>query len=136
MDRFLRKYAPYIYAILRIVAGLMFALHGSQKLLGVPASKGPAMPLNALLAFAGVIELVGGLMIAFGFLASIAAFIASGQMAVAYFMVHAPGGFLPVVNGGELAVFYCFLFLYIAARGSGVWSIDSLFGRGTRADFE
>ncbi|MBA2503935.1 MAG: DoxX family protein [Pyrinomonadaceae bacterium] len=133
MNRFLGKYAPYFYAVLRIVTGLMFALHGSQKLFGFPPSSRPAMPLNALMTFGGIIEFVGGLMIAFGLLAGFAAFIASGMMAVAYFMAHAPSGFLPIVNGGELAVLYCFLFLYIAARGSGVWSIDSLIGR-TRAE--
>ncbi len=147
MDRFVGKYAPHFYAVLRIVAGLMFALHGSQKLFGFPPSSRPAAPLNALMAFGGVIEFVGGLMIAFGLLAGFAAFIASGMMAVAYFMAHASRGFspvvggasspysqlelifLPIANGGELAVLYCFIFLYIAARGSGVWSIDSLTGR-------
>lgn len=129
MDRFLGKYSPYIYAILRIVAGLMFAVHGSQKLFGWPGNR-PAPPLASMMGVAGVIELVAGLMIALGLLASIAAFIASGQMAVAYFMAHSPRGFWPVLNQGELAVVYCFLFLYIAARGSGVWSVDSLIGRG------
>lgn len=124
MERFLGKYAPYLYALLRIVAGLMFAMHGSQKLLGFPGGQDP-VPLFSLFGLAGVIELVGGLMIAFGFLASPAAFIASGMMAVAYFMAHAPQGALPILNGGEPAVLYCFLFLYIAAQGSGVWSVDA-----------
>ena len=128
MDRFLAKYSPYLYAILRIVAGLMFAMHGSQKLFGIPGNR-PPMPLASLMGFAGVIELVGGLMIAVGLLASFAAFIASGEMAVAFFMAHFPRGVLPILNQGELAVLYCFLFLYIAARGSGVWSIDSIIGR-------
>jgi len=129
MDRFLGKFSPYVYAILRIVSGLMFASYGSQKLFGFPPSSQPGAPLDAMMTLAGVIELVGGLMIAFGFLTSIAAFIASGQMAVAYFMAHASKGFLPIQNGGVPAVLFCFLFLYIAARGSGVWSIDSLIGR-------
>ncbi|CAA9282806.1 MAG: COG2259: Predicted membrane protein [uncultured Cytophagales bacterium] len=124
MERFLGKYAPYLYALLRIVAGLMFAMHGSQKLFGFPGGKDP-VPLVSLFGLGGVIELVGGLMIAFGLLASPAAFIASGMMAVAYFMAHAPQGALPILNGGETAVLYCFLFLYIAARGSGVWSVDA-----------
>ncbi len=115
MERFLGRFSPYIYAILRIVSGLMFALHGSQKLLGFPPSGQPGAPLDAMMTLAGVIELVGGLMIAFGFLTSIAAFIASGQMAVAYFMAHASKGFLPIQNGGVPAVLFCFLFLYIAA---------------------
>ncbi|MDZ8189045.1 MAG: DoxX family protein [Nostoc sp. ChiSLP02] len=125
MDTFIGKYSPYIYAILRIVTGLMFAMHGSQKLLGIPGNK-PPISLASLMGFGGLIELVGGLTIALGLLASYAAFIASGEMAVAYFMLHASQGFLPIVNHGELAVLYCFLFLYIAARGSGVWSIDAL----------
>ena len=124
MERFLGKYAPYLYALLRIVAGLMFAMHGSQKLFGFPGGKDP-VALVSLMGLGGVIELVGGLMIALGLLASPAAFIASGMMAVAYFMAHAPQGALPILNGGEPAVLYCFLFLYIAARGSGVWSVDA-----------
>ncbi|OUL32853.1 DoxX family protein [Nostoc sp. T09] len=128
MDAFLGKYSSYIYAILRIVAGLMFAMHGSQKMFGIPGNK-PPLPLASLIGFGGLIELVGGLMIALGLLASYAAFIASGEMAVAYFMLHAGQGFLPILNHGELAVLYCFLFLYIAARGSGVWSIDVLTSR-------
>lgn len=129
MTRWLGKYSPYAYALLRIVAGLMFALHGSQKLLGWPLP-GPR-PLPPLMMVAGIIELVGGLMIALGFWASIAAFIASGEMAFAYFMQHAPRGTWPLTTGGnngETAVLYCFVFLYIATYGSGVWSVDSLMG--------
>jgi putative oxidoreductase len=125
MERFLGTYAPYLYALLRIVAGLMFAMHGSQKLFGIPGGKDP-VALFSLMGLAGVVELVGGLLIAVGLFASVAAFIASGQMAVAYFMAHAPQAALPLLNGGETALLYCFLFLYIAARGSGVWSLDSL----------
>lgn len=125
MERFLGKYSPYIYALLRIIAGFLVLWHGAQKLLGYPTPK-QAMPLSGLMAVAGTIELIGGLMIMLGLFAGIAAFLASGMMAVAYFMAHAPGGFLPLVNGGELAVLYCFVFLYIAARGSGALSIDSL----------
>lgn len=133
MERFLGKYEPYLYAILRIVAGFLLLWHGSQKLLGFPPLK-QAMPLNAMMATSGVIELIGGLMILLGLFAGIAAFIASGMLAVAYFMVHAPQGFFPVLNGGELAALYCFLFLYIASRGSGALSIDALLNRGkTRA---
>ncbi len=125
MERFLGTYAPYLYALLRIVAGLMFAMHGSQKLFGIPGGKDP-VALFSMMGLAGVVELVGGLLIALGLFASIAAFIASGQMAAAYFMAHAPQAALPLLNGGETALLYCFLFLYIAARGSGVWSLDSL----------
>jgi len=129
MDKFLGKYSSYIYALLRIVVGFMFALHGAQKLFGFPPSNRPPMPLDALTTVGGAIELVGGLMIMFGLLASVGAFLASGMMAVAYFMAHQPQGALPIQNGGELAVLYCFVFLYIAAHGSGIWSIDSLIGR-------
>jgi putative oxidoreductase len=128
MERFLGKYAPYLYALLRIVSGLLFALHGSQKLLGFPGEKEP-VELFSQMGLAGVIELVGGLLIALGLLTSYAAFLASGEMAFAYFMAHASQAPLPILNGGELAVLYCFLFLYVAARGSGVWSLDSLRSR-------
>lgn len=134
MERFLGKYSSYIYAILRIVSGLMFAMHGTQKLFGWPGNR-PAQPISSLLGVAGVIELVTGLMIALGLLASIAAFIASGQMAVAYFYMHAQGGIWPILNQGELAVLYCFLFLYIAARGSGPLSVDSTIRRGPAGNF-
>lgn len=135
MERFLGKFSPYLYAILRIVAGLMFAMHGSQKLFGYPGGDDP-VPLASMMGVAGVIELVGGIMIALGFLASVAAFIASGEMAVAFFMAHAPQGWNPLVNQGEVAVLYCFLFLYIAARGSGIWSVDSLMNRRIRSEID
>jgi putative oxidoreductase len=131
MNPFLARYSPYIYAILRIVAGLSFALHGTQKILGIPGGK-PPLSITSFLGFGGLLELVCGLLIAIGLLTSYAAFIASGEMAVAYFMLHASKGFLPIVNGGELAMLYCFLFLYIAAHGSGIWSIDAS-RRRTRA---
>jgi putative oxidoreductase len=122
MERFLGRYSEIIYTLLRVVAGVMFALHGAQKLLGIGGQK---VPLASLFGLAGVIELVGGALIAIGLLTSIAAFIASGEMAVAYFMVHAPQGFSPLANQGELAVLYCFLFLYIASRGAGRYSVDA-----------
>ena len=120
MESLLGRFAPYFYALLRIVAGLLFACHGAQKLFGVLG--GPQVSLMSQLGLAGVIELVGGLMIALGFFTSVAAFIASGEMAAAYFQAHAPRGAAPIQNGGELAVLYCFLFLYLAARGNGVLS--------------
>jgi putative oxidoreductase len=128
--RFLGRYAEYLYAFLRIVAGLMFLCHGGQKLFGWFGAERVTEPLMMV---AGVIELVGGLLIAIGFLASPAAFIASGEMAAAYFMAHAPHSPFPIVNHGELAVLYCFLFLYIAARGSGRLSVDSAMRRGRLA---
>jgi len=120
----LSRHAERLYALLRIVAGILFACHGAQKLFG--ALGGTAMTSNPMMLAAGIIEFGGGLLIALGLFASWAAFLASGQMAVAYFMVHAKGGFWPIINKGELAVAYCFLFLYIAARGSGPYSVDAM----------
>jgi len=124
MEKYLGRFAPQFYAVLRIVSGFMFALHGTQKLFGWPGDRDPA-ELASLMGVAGIIELVGGIMIMIGLFGSIAAFICSGQMAVAYFMMHAPKDWNPLVNDGEKAVLYCFLFLYIAARGSGIWSVDA-----------
>lgn len=119
MERFPGRYEPFLYALLRVVAGLMFVLHGTRKLWGWPGDRPPS---TATLSIAGGwIEVVGGIMIAAGFLAGFAAFICSGMMAFAYFMRHhgkgEVDGFWPLVNGGELAVVYCFLFLYMAGRG-------------------
>ncbi|PKV76039.1 DoxX family protein [Pontibacter ramchanderi] len=133
MERFLGPYSPHLYAILRIVAGLMFAMHGTQKLFGWPGD-GSTVELASLMGLAGIIELVAGLMIAFGLLTGWAAFIASGEMAVAFFMAHFPEHWNPLINKGELALLYCFLFLYMASRGAGIWSIDAAMGRGGRAD--
>jgi len=132
MDKWLGKYSDFLYALMRIVVGVLFACHGSQKLFGVPVGQKQGA---TLLIVAGVIEMIGGILIALGFLASWAAFIASGEMAAAYFKQHAPHGFWPIMqggNGGELAILYCFVFLYIAARGSGILSIDRLLGRSKR----
>ena len=130
MNAILGSYSSYVYAILRIVVGFLFMLHGTQKLFGWPPSGKAAGSLAGLMLVGAVIELVGGLMIMIGFFSSIAAFIASGTMAVAYFGWHQPGGALPIQNGGELAVVYCFVFLYIAAAGSGIWSVDALMRKG------
>jgi putative oxidoreductase len=127
MEFLLGRFAPHLYALLRIVAGVLFACHGAQKLLGVFG--GQQVSLMTQMGLAGVIELVGGIMIAIGLFASLAAFIASGEMAVAYFQAHAPRGLLPIQNQGELAALYCFLFLYIAARGNGMCSVQG--GRRT-----
>jgi len=113
--------ARYFYAVLRIVSGLLFACHGAQKLFG--AFGGHPMT-SGLMMVAGPVEFVGGLMIALGLWAGIAAFIASGEMAVAYFTAHFPSGPIPIENHGELAVLYCFLFLYIASVGSGAFSLE------------
>ena len=131
MERYLGRYSDVIYAALRIVAGFLFACHGAHRLFwGAGASE---LSHSAGLV-AGNIELVGGSMIALGLKASIAAFIASGEMAVAYFKAHAPLGLLPIMNDGELATLYCFLFLYIASHGSGRVSIDAILARrGSRS---
>jgi putative oxidoreductase len=122
MERILGRGAPYLYALMRIVVGLLFACHGAQKLFGLFG--GQQMPLMSKFGLAGVIEFFGGLMIALGFLTGTVAFIASGEMAYAYVTAHMPRGNVPIQNGGELALLYCFVFLYIAARGVGVWGID------------
>jgi putative oxidoreductase len=121
MERILGRFAPQIYALLRIVAGLLFACHGAQKLFGVLG--GEQVALMSQRGLAGVIEFFGGLMIAAGILTGFVAFIASGEMAVAYYQAHAPRATFPIQNGGELPVLFCFLFLYIASRGSVAWSV-------------
>lgn len=133
MDKYLGNFSDLLYGVMRIVVGLMFAQHGAQKLfgwLGGMGEDGGSAAFLSLMFFAGVIEFFGGLMVAVGFLASWAAFIASGQMAVAYFMAHAFRAFFPIQNGGELAVVYCFVFLYIASRGAGTLSVDAVMGGG------
>jgi putative oxidoreductase len=136
MDRVLGRYSEVLYALLRLVAGLMFACHGAQKLLGVlggfEGRPGVTAPLGSLFGIAGLIELVCGVLIAIGLFASPAAFLASGEMAVAYFKAHAPHGFWPIVNHGELAVLYAFLFLFVASRGAGAYSVDASLPRRGR----
>jgi putative oxidoreductase len=124
MERFLGRFEPHRYALLRIIAGLLFLMHGTQKILGWPGG-GPEGELPARIVAAGWIEIVAGTLITIGLFGSLAAFIASGEMAFAYFLGHAKDGFWPILNKGELPVLYCFLFLYIAAEGSGIWSIDA-----------
>jgi len=127
MSKFLGKYSEQIYALLRLVAGWCFMLHGAQKIFGWFG--GEAVPMGSRLGVAAIIEIGGGALILIGLFASWAAFVASGEMAVAYFTAHvAQGGspHLPLVNRGELAVIYCFLFLYIASKGAGIWSVASV----------
>lgn len=128
MDNVLGKYSTYLYAVLRIVTGFLFMWHGTQKLFGYPPSQGGGGgSLSATMAVGGGIELIGGILIMIGLFAGFAAFISSGTMAVAYFGWHfSMDAFLPIQNKGELAVLYCFVLLYIAARGSGTLSVDSL----------
>jgi len=137
MDQYLGKFSGFLYAAFRIVSGLLFAQHGAQKLfgwLGGMGESGGSAPFLSLMFFAGLVEFFGGLLIAVGFKASWVAFIASGEMAVAYFMNHAPRGLVPIQNHGELAVLYCFAFLYVASRGAGTLSLDSIFGKPKKAD--
>jgi putative oxidoreductase len=128
MPKVIGRFTPQFFALLRIVGGLLFACHGSQKLLGWPTG-GHHPPLLSLFGVSGIIELVGGLLIAVGFLTGIAAFIASGEMAVAFFIMHFPHGPIPLLNQGELAAVYCFLWLYVAAHGAGIWSVDGAMRR-------
>ena len=122
---FLDRYSAQILGILRIIVGLLFLEHGLAKLLHFPPvpmfANGPLPPM--ILA-SGIIELVGGALVALGFFSRIAAFVCSGMMAAAYFMVHAAQGFYPILNGGELAIVYCFLFLYLAAAGPGAFALN------------
>jgi len=122
MERVLGRFSPQFYALMRIAAGLLFACHGAQKLFGLFG--GQHVPLASMFGVAGIIEFFGGLMIAIGFLTGTVAFIASGEMAYAFFTAHLPRGPIPIRNGGELAVLYCFVFLYIASRGVGIWGVD------------
>jgi len=123
----------YMLSILRIVAGFLFSLHGFQKVLGLlggMGGKGATAAVGTLPWIAGVLELVGGLMILLGLFTRPVAFILAGEMAVAYFQVHFPRGFWPINNGGEPAALYCFVFLYLAAAGPGPWSLDRVKHRG------
>ena len=119
----LSAYAPRALAALRVVAALLFIAHGTQKLLGFPATE-MQPPLMSLFGAAGIIEIVAGLMMLVGFFTRPAAFIASGTMAIAYWMVHAPMNGFPVNNGGDAAILFCFVFLYLAFAGPGAWSLN------------
>lgn len=131
MERSLAGYAPQAYALLRIIVGLLFFCHGAQKVFGLFGGiNGAPAPLASLFGVAGILELILGALVTVGWLAGYAAFVASGEMAAAYFVVHFPQGFWPIQNGGEEAVFYCFAFLYMATQGAGIWSIDGAKGKG------
>jgi putative oxidoreductase len=131
VERFLAGYASQAYALLRIVVGLLFFCYGAQKVFGLFGGIGGApVPLASLLGVAGVLELILGALVTVGWLAGYAAFLASGEMAAAYFIAHFPQGFLPIQNHGEAAVFYCFVFLYMATQGAGIWSIDGAKEKG------
>jgi putative oxidoreductase len=124
MPKFMRAYERETYAVLRMVAGFLFLWHGMQKLFGFPGEM-PAGAPAFVLYVAGPIELIGGTLVMVGLFTRWAAFLCSGLMAFAYWLGHGTRALLPVVNQGELAVLYCFVFLFIAARGAGAWSVDA-----------
>ena len=128
MAPFMRRFEDESYALLRIMAGALFLWHGTQKLFGFPKDV-PEAPAFVIYV-AGSIELVGGLLVAIGLFTRWAAFLCSGLMAAAYWMAHGTKHFFPMLNGGELAALYCFVFLFIAANGAGIWSADA--ARGER----
>ncbi len=126
MNEFLTSWSPRVLSILRIITGFLLLWHGSQKLLNYPPSAQGGGGATGLMLVAGILELGGGILFLLGLLTRPVAFILCGLLAVAYFMAHAPQGFLPVVNKGELAVLYCFVFLYFTFAGGGAWSLDRL----------
>ena len=126
LNSIIAKWTPRLLSVLRIVAAFLFLQHGSQKLFGFPPSGQASGPLPPMLLAAGVLEFFGGVVLLLGLFTRPVAFLLSGEMAVAYFMRHAPRGFWPVLNGGELAVLYCFVFLYLSVAGGGEWSLDAL----------
>ncbi len=123
----LSRFSPYALAMLRIVAALLFIEHGTQKLFGFPMRPGggAAPELFSLSGIAGILEVFGGGLVLIGLFTRPVAFILSGQMAVAYWMAHGPRSFFPVLNGGDAAILFCFIFLYIAIVGAGAWALDN-----------
>lgn len=121
---FLKPFEPQLYAVLRIVVGFLLLFHGLQKLINWPEMQGFEEMPSWIRFIAGPVEFGGGLLVMLGLLTRPAAFLASGQMAAAYFIGHQGRGLLPIQNGGDLAVIYCFVFLYVAARGAGSWGVD------------
>lgn len=129
---FMSRFEDAVLALLRVAAGVMFMQHGAQKLFGAfggfMGTPGAKAPLASTMGAAGILEFFGGLLIVFGLFTRPVAFLLSGQMAVAYFMAHLPNGFWPLQNQGELAALYCFVFLYLSARGGGRYSVDAMIG--------
>jgi len=124
-------WSPHLLSVLRIMSALLFLEHGTSKLFGVPPSAMHwSFQISSAMGWSGIIEFVGGVLLFAGLFTRLTAFILSGEMAVAYFMVHAPHDFFPLVNKGEIAVLYCFVFLYLAVAGGGPWSLDRLRHRG------
>lgn len=131
MSEFLNNWAPRILSVLRFIFGFLLVFHGMQKLFGLPPSAQSGGELSALMLVAGIIEFGGGVLLLLGLFTRWTAFLVSGLMAVAYFMAHAPGGFLPIINKGELAVIYCFISFYLFFAGGGEWSLDRLIWKKT-----
>jgi putative oxidoreductase len=129
MDALLANWTPRLLSVLRIVAAFLFMAHGMQKWFGFPAPFPFPITLWSLPGIAGVMEIVGGALLLLGLFSRPVAFLLSGEMAFAYFIAHAPKNFWPILNGGESAVLFCFVFLYIAAAGGGPWSLDRLMRR-------
>jgi putative oxidoreductase len=128
----LKPWEPRLRSLARIMTGFVFSLHGWQKFFGLFGGIGGTRPpLSSMLGAAGVIETIGGALIILGLFTRPVAFFLAGEMAVGYFRTHAPRGFWPIRNGGELAVFYCFFYLWLSSAGAGSWSLDRLFGRKT-----
>ncbi|GAB3826911.1 DoxX family protein [Hymenobacter jeollabukensis] len=125
-DSVVATWAPRLLSVLRIVAAFLFVLHGAQKLFNVPAGEHGPVELASLMGVAGILEFGGGLLLLLGFLTRPVAFLLAGEMAVAYFKAHFPQAPLPIQNGGESAVLFCFIFLYLSAAGAGPWSVDAL----------
>ncbi|HKE48827.1 MAG TPA: DoxX family protein [Rhodanobacteraceae bacterium] len=126
VSAFWSKYSPALLSLLRIVVAFLFMEHGAMKLFGFPGAGDHKVELMSIFGLAGVLEFFGGGLILLGLFTRPVAFILSGEMAFAYFMVHAKGGFWPILNQGEAAVFYCFVFLYFSAAGGGPWSLDRM----------
>jgi putative oxidoreductase len=122
---FLADWAPRLLSVLRIVSALLFLAHGTEKILGFPTGGRPMPGAFTMYWFAGMLEVVGGMLLALGLFTRPVAFVLSGQMAFAYFISHAPKDFFPSLNGGDAAILFCFVFLYIAAAGPGPWSLDA-----------
>ncbi|WP_119272931.1 DoxX family protein [Taklimakanibacter deserti] len=127
---FLSRWSPQLLSVLRIITALLFFAHGSAKLFGFPFVEAlQGVPIGSIYGIGGIIEIIAGILLVIGLFSRLVAFIVSGEMAIAYFHTHAPQGFHPILNGGESAILFCFIFLYIAAAGPGPWSVDATRGK-------